>query len=316
VESAETALQFLHCGASLVQVCSAIQNQDLSVVQDYITGLKALLYLRSCPELKEWLGPSPPSEEVPHIPNGLRDIEDMCRKQGLPRFGPYLKRRNATRAEAIKTLDYSASPLASYPPLPVPQSVPKIRDEIGRALPSIKNWGDLPIREQVIAVVDQDKCINCGKCYLTCSDAAYQGHRIRRRNPQASHPRPLHRLRALRRRVPHPGLHHLRPSLDAVPPTARGAPHGTSRHRPQPLRRRARPSRPPLMTEGVQGSSPLTAGLSGPHRLSTSAAFSQYHHWRARLLLYFCRTIPSAVHDHFVSAFFPLFAPPRQPRHT
>jgi len=174
VESAETALQFLHCGASLVQVCSAIQNQDLSVVQDYITGLKALLYLRSCPELKEWLGPSPPSEEVPHIPNGLRDIEDMCRKQGLPRFGPYLKRRNATRAEAIKTLDYSASPLASYPPLPVPQSVPKIRDEIGRALPSIKNWGDLPIREQVIAVVDQDKCINCGKCYLTCSDAAYQ----------------------------------------------------------------------------------------------------------------------------------------------
>jgi dihydroorotate dehydrogenase len=39
-ESAEHAIQFLHCGAGVVQICSAVQNQDLTVVQDYITGLK------------------------------------------------------------------------------------------------------------------------------------------------------------------------------------------------------------------------------------------------------------------------------------
>lgn len=40
------ALQFLHCGASVVQVCSAIHNQEFTLVEDYVTGLKALLYLQ------------------------------------------------------------------------------------------------------------------------------------------------------------------------------------------------------------------------------------------------------------------------------
>ena len=48
VDSAEAALQFLHAGATVVQVCSAIHNQDFTVVQDYLTGLKAMLYLQVC----------------------------------------------------------------------------------------------------------------------------------------------------------------------------------------------------------------------------------------------------------------------------
>lgn len=48
VDSAEAALQFLHAGATVVQVCSAIHNQDFTVVQDYLTGLKAILYLQVC----------------------------------------------------------------------------------------------------------------------------------------------------------------------------------------------------------------------------------------------------------------------------
>lgn len=39
-DSADACLQFLTCGASVVQICSAVQNQDFTVVQDYITGLK------------------------------------------------------------------------------------------------------------------------------------------------------------------------------------------------------------------------------------------------------------------------------------
>ena len=43
------------------QVCSSIQNQDFTVVDDYITGLKALLYLKSSGHLKGWDGQSAPT---------------------------------------------------------------------------------------------------------------------------------------------------------------------------------------------------------------------------------------------------------------
>lgn len=46
IESAETGLAFLNSGASVLQVCSAVQNQDFTVVEDYCVGLRALLYLK------------------------------------------------------------------------------------------------------------------------------------------------------------------------------------------------------------------------------------------------------------------------------
>jgi dihydropyrimidine dehydrogenase (NADP+) len=44
-------------------VCSAVQNQDFTVVQDYCTGLRALLYLKGIKSLAEWDGQSPPVEK-------------------------------------------------------------------------------------------------------------------------------------------------------------------------------------------------------------------------------------------------------------
>uniref|UniRef100_A0AAY4C339 Dihydropyrimidine dehydrogenase [NADP(+)] n=1 Tax=Denticeps clupeoides TaxID=299321 RepID=A0AAY4C339_9TELE len=61
IESAESGLQFLHAGASVLQVCSAVQNQDFTVIEDYCIGLKALLYLKSIEELSDWDGQSPPT---------------------------------------------------------------------------------------------------------------------------------------------------------------------------------------------------------------------------------------------------------------
>ena len=63
IESAETGLQFLQAGASVLQVCSAVQNQDFTVIQDYCTGLKALLYLKGVEALKDWDGQSPPIQK-------------------------------------------------------------------------------------------------------------------------------------------------------------------------------------------------------------------------------------------------------------
>merc|ERR1712224_964379 len=57
-DSGDVGLQFLHAGAHAVQVCSAVQNQDFSVINDYTTGLKALMYLKARPDLVGWDGQS------------------------------------------------------------------------------------------------------------------------------------------------------------------------------------------------------------------------------------------------------------------
>lgn len=31
-----------------------------------------------------------------------------------------------------------------------------------------------PLCSQVQALIDEEMCINCGKCYMTCSDSGYQ----------------------------------------------------------------------------------------------------------------------------------------------
>lgn len=43
------------------QVCSAVHNQDYTLVDDYITGLKTLLYLQTMDDLSDWDGQSPPT---------------------------------------------------------------------------------------------------------------------------------------------------------------------------------------------------------------------------------------------------------------
>ena len=45
---------------------------------------------------------------------------------------------------------------------------------IGRALPLIGAWGELDTTQQTVAIIDEDMCINCGKCYMVCNDSGYQ----------------------------------------------------------------------------------------------------------------------------------------------
>ena len=42
----------LYGGASVYQICSAVQEQDFSIINDLTTGLKALLYLSKRNDLK------------------------------------------------------------------------------------------------------------------------------------------------------------------------------------------------------------------------------------------------------------------------
>lgn len=163
-DSADSTMQFIHCGAGVVQICSAVQNQDFTVVEDYITGLKAHLYLQAREDLALWDGQSPPK---------AYSLRNEIGK-GLPKFGPFLEKRLEERAQvAAKNRDQLPEFKAPERP-PVPAKISTLKEEVGRGLPRIGEYMQLNNEEQVVAVIDEESCINCGKCYMTCNDSGYQ----------------------------------------------------------------------------------------------------------------------------------------------
>jgi len=175
IDSAESALQFLQCGASVLQVCSAVQNQDFTVVDDYITGLKALMYLRSLENLKDWNGQSAPT--IRHQKGkSVHEIPSVVDKH-LPNFGPYKKEREEKIAAAKiedDLLDENYRPKRLRPANQPSTPIPPIREIIAAAIDRIGAYNDLDNKQQVVAMIDEEMCINCGKCYMTCNDSGYQ----------------------------------------------------------------------------------------------------------------------------------------------
>merc|ERR1712188_204976 len=95
-DSADAVRQMIHCGATAVQICSSIQNEDFSVIQDYISGLKWHLYSLSRPDLREWVDQSPPGAHS----------SKLTVKDHLPRFGVYELERRSRRKEMIQNEDF------------------------------------------------------------------------------------------------------------------------------------------------------------------------------------------------------------------
>ena len=38
----------------------------------------------------------------------------------------------------------------------------------------IGRYEELDNTQQAVAIIDEDMCINCGKCYMVCNDSGYQ----------------------------------------------------------------------------------------------------------------------------------------------
>ena len=58
-----------------------------------------------------------------------------------------------------------------------------IDDFVGLSVPNITRWEELDINYHIIAKIDQDKCIHCGLCYISCEDTSHQSINIERGNP-------------------------------------------------------------------------------------------------------------------------------------
>lgn len=51
-------------------------------------------------------------------------------------------------------------------------------DLIGAAVPQVVNWNDLNMNFATKAVINQDLCIDCGRCHIACEDTSHQAIRI------------------------------------------------------------------------------------------------------------------------------------------
>ncbi|KAL9650509.1 hypothetical protein ABK040_004728 [Willaertia magna] len=164
-DSADSALQFIYAGASVIQICSAVQNQDFTVVDDYITGLKALMYINSSPNHKQWSGQSPPSEQP-----------EKKIATGLPKFGPYELKRRELIAKEVQENGILTGEFSKVVRDNTNFTVPTINQLVGKALEKITSWAELDPKfdHHVVALVNDDLCINCGKCYMACNDSGYQ----------------------------------------------------------------------------------------------------------------------------------------------
>jgi dihydropyrimidine dehydrogenase (NAD+) subunit PreA len=49
-----------------------------------------------------------------------------------------------------------------------------IDDFKGRAIPTVSDWKYLNLNHISKAVIDQDKCIDCGRCHIACEDTSHQ----------------------------------------------------------------------------------------------------------------------------------------------
>ena len=168
IDSADVTWQFLMAGSSVMQVSSAIQNQDFTLIEDYITGLKTLLYMQTLEGVDDWDGQSPPTART-QKGKAVVELQEMLGRN-LPNFGPYAKQRRDALAEVKKEVDLLDDRYKPEPNRPANKQrmmTPKVEEVIGKALDRIGTFNDLDSKQHVIALIDPEMCINCGEGDIT-----------------------------------------------------------------------------------------------------------------------------------------------------
>ena len=77
----------------------------------------------------------------------------------------------AAMTYGFKVVEEMVSGLASYMDS---KGYATIDDFRGRAVPSVTDWQHLNLNYVVKAEIDQDLCIQCGRCHIVCEDTSHQ----------------------------------------------------------------------------------------------------------------------------------------------
>ena len=54
------------------------------------------------------------------------------------------------------------------------KGISSVAEITGQAVPKVRNWNELNLNFVTKAVIDQDSCIACGRCYAACEDTSHQ----------------------------------------------------------------------------------------------------------------------------------------------
>ncbi|HWL11786.1 MAG TPA: NAD-dependent dihydropyrimidine dehydrogenase subunit PreA [Ureibacillus sp.] len=54
------------------------------------------------------------------------------------------------------------------------KGIVSVMDLVGKSVPKYSNWGDLDLNHKVVARINNDTCINCNKCHISCEDTSHQ----------------------------------------------------------------------------------------------------------------------------------------------
>lgn len=54
------------------------------------------------------------------------------------------------------------------------KGIASVMDLVGKSVPKYSNWGDLDLNYKVVARINNDVCINCNKCHISCEDTSHQ----------------------------------------------------------------------------------------------------------------------------------------------
>merc|ERR1719411_1124469 len=101
----------------------------------------------------------------------------MMSNKTLPNFGEFSKQKKeliASKKSEMDLLGENQVSTKNRPAYTPKVPIPKVEEVIGRALDAIGTYNDLDNRQHVVALIDPEMCINCGKCYMTCNDTGYQ----------------------------------------------------------------------------------------------------------------------------------------------
>ena len=170
-----------------MQVCSAVQNQDFTLIEDYVLGLKALLYLMVHEPTRAWNGQSPPTirhqkgkpipafgEELPNFGQFLQQkfelIAEQKRRQGplggnadnviqLSNSSNGFNPNNQVQPNGCTTDgsygEQEGCENGTQCPSSALSRVPTVQQLLGYSLNKIVNYTDLDPVKQVVASIDK-----------------------------------------------------------------------------------------------------------------------------------------------------------------
>jgi dihydropyrimidine dehydrogenase (NAD+) subunit PreA len=111
--------------------------------------------------------PRPRAADLRHRRRG-----QLARRAGLHRAGRgNVQVCTAAMVYGFKIVQDMADGLSNYMD---EQGLHVIDDFRGRAVPTVTDWQYLNLNHISKAVINQDSCIQCGRCHIACEDTSHQ----------------------------------------------------------------------------------------------------------------------------------------------